>query len=71
MTADHPTPAGRRDRGAESGPERRPTAERFRHLFDRDPVQGELEAFRSAHEALVLGIPARVRRSAARVIARV
>ena len=62
MSTLRPTPPVRR--------ERHPTVERFRALFDRDPSDEELAAFRAAHEALVLGIPARVRRTAARVIAR-
>lgn len=48
-----------------------PEAQRFRTLFRRDPSPTELDVFRAAREALVLRLPGRVRRSTARVIARV
>lgn len=51
-------------------PGRRPTAARFRLLFDREPTGEELAMFRSAHQALALGVPARVRRGVARAVTR-
>lgn len=47
-----------------------PTAARFQQLFAHEPSPQELARFRSAHQALALRVPARVRRAAGRVITR-
>lgn len=54
---------------AEPG-EHQPTAARFKQLFGRDPGAQDLARFRSAHQGLVIGLPARVRRTIARRVAR-
>jgi hypothetical protein len=50
--------------------EHQPTAARIRQVVDREPTPNELALFQSAHHALTLGAPARVRRAAARLISR-
>jgi hypothetical protein len=50
--------------------ERQPTVDRFRQLFDREPTPIELARFQSAHHALALGAPARIRRAAAKLTTR-
>jgi hypothetical protein len=50
--------------------ERPPSAARFRQVFDREPTPRELATFVSAHHALALGLPARARHVAARLIVR-
>jgi hypothetical protein len=49
---------------------RHPTTTRFETLFGRRPSAREAARFRAAHEALELRVPARARRRAAHVIAR-
>jgi hypothetical protein len=52
------------------GPEHQPTVARFRIVSVREPTAGEFDLFRAAHHALALGVPARARRAAARLISR-
>jgi hypothetical protein len=56
-----------------AGPDRlgrRPSATRFKQVFDRNPTSRELAAFEAAHDALLLGVRAKVRRRAATLITR-
>jgi hypothetical protein len=49
---------------------RPPAAARFRKLFAREPSPRDLARHAAAHHALALGVPARSRRAAARLIVR-
>jgi hypothetical protein len=49
---------------------RRPTAARFKQVFDRTPTSRELVLFEASHHALLLGVRAKVRRRAASLITR-